>query len=463
MGFAPIGYCTAEQRAQVFDSLNLGKVPKQKAWMIDFTNWLIYTSWVDKDTSNRICGRDVVADLLDRAYEGNWSVTEVVDDYKAHTKVRFDLSGWDEKNCRQLSGLVWPKGLSNTINDMRQPNTTIDERIDFRTGNKWSKNAAGEQRLKCRDEALSKLDMAHNDDARRIIQYLNELPPNKWSGIRDHLPELRAIAATEPHEPTRTYALNVLMAVETQPQPFYAPVEQSPRIYTVQSTFLGLPRALRKRLVEHMGWYSLDLAHAQLAIVAKIWEIPELSEFLTAGGKFWREILDYMGYAEPYKDLLKRGTYALVFGAGEERLSSIFPDNSHYNKWKSHPLIKALLKARTRTMAKIKRAGYAEDAYGHRWELQEWEAVDGTNKYPYKANNVRSIMAAVAQSYELALIAPALDIVEDAGRKTQLVYWLHDGIGISCPQDKSFVIDRIINAVDAKASELGISTHMVRD
>jgi len=348
------------------------------------------------------------------------------------------------------------------MSDVQRPTTTIDERVCFDSGKAWTRKQGAAQRLKNKEEATAKLAEAHNEDAMRLLRYLNESAPHRWATVRDILPELRNMADAIENVHSRDYAYATINAVEHQPQPFYAPVDNSPRIYTTQATILGLPRALRTRLIEYMGWHSLDLAHAQLSIVAKVWDIPELQTFLSDGGRFWPVMLDRMGYDNSKKDRLKTALYALIFGAGAARLKTYFANAEEYARWKTHPLIQALFKARTATMKRIREQGYAEDASGKRWDYMEWIETDDTRKYTYTANNVRSIMAAVAQSYELALLSPILDIVEGAGRNVQITYYLHDGLGISCPDAQAGIIERMIEAVKAKAQGMGIATRLER-
>ena len=54
-----------------------------------------------------------------------------------------------------------------------------------------------------------------------------------------------------------------------------------------------LKRELRKVLTR--GWYEFDLASSQLAIIGKTWEIKEVQEFLTSGGKIWAELFKHYG------------------------------------------------------------------------------------------------------------------------------------------------------------------------
>jgi hypothetical protein len=332
------------------------------------------------------------------------------------------------------------------------------------TGLPWSTNVRVQQRLFTREEALIRGADAINPDAIRLLRLLNEAPPNRWSNFDDHLPNLRRVAAgLDPK--SREYALNVLARVEIQPKPFFKPVERTCRLYGIGTTLLSLPREVRKALVHAMGWRSLDLRQAQLAVVSRLWKVPRLEALIQSRTSFWAEMLTVLGLDHSYKPFVKNLLYALVFGEGEAKAKGRFNQQFGmdatrlWELWQGHPVIADLIEARSRMVKAYQSAGGAEDAYGRWWEIMGRTRINQDGN-PYPGTNAINVLATVAQSYELKLLSPAIDIIEKADRRVQLTYWLHDGFCLSLPANRDYVLDQMKEAVDSQAKSLGITTSL---
>src|SRR5690606_31832066 len=123
--------------------------------------------------------------------------------------------------------------------------------------------------------------------------------------------------------------------------------------------------------------YEVDLASAQLAVAAVDFGCPTLYDFLSAERSFWELIVEHMGlpFNEATKAAVKRGTYGLVYGAGEPRIIADVRDEYEAltgdqmgadtaARFLTHPLVGELLTARDAELERVKEQGYVVDCFG---------------------------------------------------------------------------------------------------
>ena len=143
-------------------------------------------------------------------------------------------------------------------------------------------------------------------------------------------------------------------------------------------------------------------------------------------------------------------------------MSSFVDGEALWKLWRSHPLISDLYRARKRVIDSYQRAGGAHDAYGKWWPVQGFHAENESGQ-TYQSSNARSVMATVAQSYELKLLSPVIDILEGGDRRVRLMFWLHDGLTVSIPENRRYVVQQMQDAVREQAVRLGIETELVEE
>jgi hypothetical protein len=91
-------------------------------------------------------------------------------------------------------------------------------------------------------------------------------------------------------------------------------------------------------------------------------------------------------------------------------------------------------------------------------ETKRWNKENG--KYDH-ATNVRSIMAAVMQSYELRIMMAILPVLK-AEKQVYLLYWLHDGVCLHFGNSskKAQKIRRLQKAVRTEARQLNVAMEL---
>jgi len=241
----------------------------------------------------------------------------------------------------------------------------------------------------------------------------------------------------------------------------YHGTEGSPRLFAIGANVNALPRELRRLALK--GTTNLDLRACQLAVVARLYDCPKLLSFLESDRNYWSEILEYLGLEPERKGILKDATFALCFGmkysnlkmllrTGKvrkgRRIKQLTDDpglgSALAEKFLRHPLIAELIDKRDVAEGRVLEAGGAVDA----WET--WVPLRT------KAN---SLLAYVAQSYEVRLMLAALPVVQRSPA-VSLVSLIHDGLYLHPvdPRRSGAAIAAVCRAVDREASDMGIPT-----
>lgn len=216
---------------------------------------------------------------------------------------------------------------------------------------------------------------------------MNSLPPNRFTSALEHLPEAMAVAKGLADAENQ---LNLLRAIQDHAQPFYVPADKTTRVFSLRESILRLHRSLRKIMTQ--DWVTADLRSAQLAIVANVWGVPRLSDYLASGKSIWPDLCHHMGhtFTEDNKAIMKSSLYALTFGAGNHKMTTHlgrhFGNGSGaYREFKGHAVIRALLLARARQLKAIRHEGGGVDAFGNILELERYEkegyAYDNSRSY----------------------------------------------------------------------------------
>jgi hypothetical protein len=228
---------------------------------------------------------------------------------------------WNEHAARRTRTLHYtlPSDVQQALAEELAVSPPVAERVYFLTGNQIdSRVKAAEreaQRTLVLEENGSELASA-NADQQLIFNYLNDLPSNRFTKVLEHMDEAKDLAM-QLTEPTRGQQLTFLESIELQPQPFYGFAERSTRLVPQGCSLATIKSSLRRVLTQE--WTEMDLKNAQLAINAKLWELPETQAFLQTGESWWDSLFEWFGIEanEEIKALFKDATYA-------ENITTIF-------------------------------------------------------------------------------------------------------------------------------------------
>jgi hypothetical protein len=203
-----------------------------------------------------------------------------------------------------------------------------------------------------------------------------------------------------------------------------------------------LCRKLRKAICR--GWYEYDLVSSQLTIVAKLWNIGEVQEFLQSGNKIWISLFEYLGVKYAYnklnnpdwlsalKDLFKESLYSLIYGMEKSCLLARLTKGLKKLKIDkkgidvlNHPIMAALYKAReAKIITVLQDEKLVLDWYGDKELL-----VEG-NTDKERLDCVRSLLAQEAQLVEMLLLKPVFDIAKENKQYMAITLFQHDGFTV---------------------------------
>ena len=221
-------------------------------------------------------------------------------------------------------------------------------------------------------------------------------------------------------------------------------------------------RELRKCL--YAGCWEADLKSAQLAILAALAGSTKLQQFLENSGDWWAEMADHCGVdLESAKSVLKRATYAVVFGAGKRRVKRLLAagdeesagvGNQAADRFLEHPLVVELLECRSRLLKGIRQNGYMQDAFGADIRLERFSHRRSSE------HRARSVLAWVAQSWELRIMTSIVRAVRGR-RGIHIIAWIHDGCVLHLqgrPQAVETSRQELVRAVDDILREIEMET-----
>lgn len=173
-----------------------------------------------------------------------------------------------------------------------------------------------------------------------------------------------------------------------------------------------------------------------------------------------------LAFTEDHKAIMKSTLYALTFAAGNHKMTMHLGrhfDNASgaYREFKDHAVIRALLLARARQLKAIRHEGGGVDAFGNILALERYDKEG----YDYAYDNSRSILACIAQSYELALLLPVIRLAATQQFEAHgftLTTWLHDGFTFVAhrERDEADWKKKLAGVVAEEASRLGIHTEL---
>ena len=464
--YLPHKTCSPEFRDQVAAKLP-GLGTNYAYWRL--LEYVLFGTWVDEATGQLVLSAKQAAYLTgnERKWLSNhFALQPLLDDFSRDV-FPLDTEGiifnhYFEANQAGRIVADVPEWLLSAAKGERR--RTGGKHVEFATGEQWTSRKSAKVLRSMREEAASLAASAGCAETQRLLKYLNGVAPNTFARIRHQLPTAHEVADEVGADVERQH--NLLHAIEQITQPVYKPVENSTRAYTLNESFPRLKREVRDVLTK--GWLKADLASAQLAIAATIWQAPAVGGFLISDRRIWDELQEWMKLprSPKVKNDLKELMYSLLFGMSRKNLSAkarqMFPGRKEpWRKLSQHPVVNAMLEARQRQFATLRSVGFTTDAFGRRLEL----LAKGRSASGYQQDNASSILAQVAQSWELRLMLPILDLAE-SHRGTNgftITMWLHDGVCINVHDARRIEAwkARISLAVAKQADELGIPTRLV--
>jgi hypothetical protein len=427
-------------------------------------NYLLFGAWEDQETGQRLLAHELLAEIAGhKSSNSNFRSWKFLEQFRAEVFAA-DAFQWTrhkpKKKCRQVSKLVLPPEVAQALEDEFARKHYETGRVYFTTGIRFTRERQTAERNRQQKEALSNAPNANSKEAREILAYLNNLPPHLFHKMqRENHEDAVKVARLTPNRKGRRRQLEILKHIYEQPQPFYQPSKtgNTDRVFGVIGSLPLLSKPVRTAWTK--GWYKADLRSAQLAINAKLWNVPEVTEFLKRNERsIWKELTNHFlltgNDAERAKGALKKALYSLCYGMDARKIATHLKKelkkvgiqrNGRFLL--KHPLIRALMAARKRMTRRISKAGGGASCFGR------WHST--TDILPHQ------ILALQSQAIELKLMHP-LFVMAAKSKDLTITLFLHDGMAIHFT-DKNRLASwkrRMSNEVGNIAATYGIETDL---
>lgn len=427
-------------------------------------NYLLFGAWEDQETGQRLLAHELLAEIAGhKSSNSNFRSWKFLEQFRAEV-FGADAFQWTrhkpKKKCRQVSKLVLPPEVAQALEDEFARKHYETGRVYFTTGIRFTRERQTAERNRQQKEALSNALTANTKEAREILAYLNNLPPHLFHKMqRKNHEDAVKVAHLTPNPKGQRRQIEILKHIYEQPQPFYQPSKtgNTDRVFGVIGSLPLLSKPVRTAWTK--GWYKADLRSAQLAINARFWEVPEVTEFLKKNRhSIWKELTNHFvlkgNDADRAKGPLKKALYCLCYGMDARKIATELQDgleavgiqrNGRFLF--KHPLIRALLAARKRMTRRISKAGGGLTCYGR------WHSTSDLQPH--------QILALQSQAIELKLMHP-LFLIAVKSKDFKITLFLHDGMAIHFT-DKNRIASwqrRMSNEVRKIAATYGIETDL---
>lgn len=421
-----------------------------------FLGYLMFGSLTDEKSGKLVIPSKTLATLEGKKKEfkdRNYLASDFLERFckDVHS---FKYSKWSymEGLARIVTENEWSQGIKEAIEAERNKEWKNEDQVYISTGAKFTKKSQYQKRQEDKTEALELMSEAGCPEAKDLLNYMNNLNPEIFQNkVLQNIFSAFEVARTLPNGKADRQ-IDLLNAVVIDCQPYYQPSKATVRIFPYNENLLGLKKEVRKTLTT--GWLECDLKSAQLAICAKTWDVPEVQQFLMEGGSIWNSLFEHFDLVkdDEIKAILKEALYATMFGAGARKLDEILKPlgSGSLSKFLSHVVVNAMWKARKEQLELIKENNGAVNCFEQFLSRKQFK--------------MKSILAQLAQSYELALLYPVLQLAKET-KRFQIVLWQHDGfsVHITKKSDQERIIRLMKRAVQYQARKLGIITELEVD
>lgn len=450
-----------------------------------FLEYLLFSKWhckYEPDSGRIVISQEIIWRIFNGA-RGNVSLHDILAGFERDMPINLNIQKHNREK-RQATTIM--PVIDGDVRRALQRNSlaTADEKTAYLSVKKSVSKRKIRQDMKAvtimaREEALHAIEeLDPGSEKYRLLKILNGrgqrlIPRLIKSGIEKAKKYIGSLIS----ENGNNYLdriFNNIDDLENMPFIVYAPTESTERIHARLTNINRLPGTIRRLVLAYAAHdrqnecVEIDLAYTQLAVAAWRWELPKLTKELKkcklTESSIWSVFLEYCNLDKNYKSIVKQVVYGLCYGMGIKKLESLFlegtikygrripgiGDRLKWIKFRKHPIISELLRARKREIMNLLMEGGCNDAFGNYLCTSR---DDGTL-------HVESILAVTAQSWEQNIMQAMVPILE-RNKQIYILSWLHDGLTIyfGDKTKKDRQLRNIIKAVESKASDLDILTH----
>ena len=240
---------------------------------------LAFGTWLDEETGELLTPQELLAAIegkTEQLQTKNYRAVDFLIHFSKFVQYhKWSDWAWTNHKCRCVTEIVFPAEIQEAIQAERDRIWGHEEQIYFASG---KKSTSLSRRLQKREEIAYALHVLKDNgsvESRTVIDYLHNLPIQPFNDLLQNLDEAKEIVNTLPlDELSLNYQKNLLVRFASQTQTIYGNSDVTTRVFPLNASIGLMQRKVRRSLAK--DWTELDLKSAELAIVAKVWDIPEL-------------------------------------------------------------------------------------------------------------------------------------------------------------------------------------------
>jgi hypothetical protein len=448
---------------------------------IAFRRFLMYLSlgsWYDEDYNYLKLSQFVCSTLEKKPMNGDYIAKDYLDKMQSYLP-NMIVNGWVHNGYEQeeqhLDSFLIKENVVRLLIDpgfdesfklaVEQEKVDIlatakTDLVHYATGSKYNRIRHKAQMEKENSEDVKNLTNYVASSLvslqKEFLDYFNNLDTHSFNKIVDkNLQE--AVALTQSfnfkNEQVRDRNIKILDAIKLQPKPYYYAVEKSRRIYGLGSCIPYLKREIRKALTK--GWIEFDISNCHLAVIAKDWNIPELTEMLKTS-TIWKYLSAYYDVVEG-KEILKKAIYGLVYGSSKaniiEKLKEGGMTEKQARQFFTVPMIDNIYQARKRELKTC--TTLPVDCFGEKLVVEYDE-----NDSPYSQKASRKILARKAQAVEFKMLEPLMKFSKENSNVMLVCLYQFDGFSAVCKQPSRMETHchKLKSILDNHIKEMGYET-----
>ncbi len=449
-------------------TLALYPILAEREHLFRFFEYLVFSTFTDRNRQHpqRVVSRKALLELLELpATTGSkkFKSIDLLDESKdCIPLLKLEWSAYDREQGK--ARVITDPGLSRDfLVELNRELSTFHavpdaDKVRYITGERVRPNVTAD--IRANDVRAVTAVAPQVPEAKRIAAYLNSLPRNLFTTkVTEHINSATKTAQALPSRAQSTLELTKLHRILTQPQPFYGPSDgaNTVRLFAKNTSILSLKNVVKYAVIQ--GWTTFDLKSAQLAIVAKDWQVTFLHELLSnPANDVWRKLCGVfptipMATSKP---VVKTAVYSACYGAQLETIQSdvqlaLGVPRAAANALLSHELFIHVVAHRQHQLREIRKSGGATDCFGRFLPAQT------------KAQ-VRSVLAQLSQAREMQLLLPAIDFAEQRANDMRIVLWEHDGFSVHFRRDaqrNERTKRALLKAVNDNCQKLGYPTTLI--
>ena len=391
-----------------------------------FGGWKVY-EWIGLDVSRVACSI-----LEEKELSSHYNSLPFLDEIKKNLIPSLEVSDWiPEKQARSITALDFGK-FRQDIEQEREAlaKAAIGDLVHWWSGAKHHRSIVKAERDTEKERHYMNSQRT-SERQKKFQDYLNNLPSNTFSYLVnknfDAAWQLCSDMAFADMQ-TKNMTKGAMLEIKQSPQPFYRTPGTNERLVSPGHNLTGIKSEIRRSLTR--GCVEFDFANCHWAIMAKIFEMQELTKTLIKHETIWCAL----GVSGDEKTAVKEAITPLIFGRKLKTAEKHLPESFSIDRLMSHLFIREL--------------------------ISTVESYIATTRHNLQCSRhaAESKLFDLVSIRELELMEPFVDYSLSHMDECYMLIYQYDGCTFTFRNNKEHHIKTITELVNSNARKLGYMT-----